>query len=123
MRQTLSILLSLAAVSLFAAAKDDGAKAPVAAMGKEQKASVDDAAADKLLLAARDAYVHGHYATAIAIAKQAIKARPNQAWRLIGASSCFLKDRNGALLAWNQLDSQGRSFLTYVCSRNAITIP
>ena len=57
------------------------------------------------------------------LAKKAVKAQPNQAWRLIGASSCFLKDRNGAVQAWNKLDTQGRSFLKYVCSRNAITVP
>lgn len=150
MLRTLCILLSLAAVSLFAAAgKEDGAKVHVArtddalridssqelACDRRQTAAKDPApdpklsggedaaAAKKILLDARDAYVHGQYANAIAIAKRAVKAQPNQAWRLIGASSCFLKDRNGALQAWNQLDSQGRSFLKYVCSRNAITIP
>jgi pSer/pThr/pTyr-binding forkhead associated (FHA) protein/tetratricopeptide (TPR) repeat protein len=79
--------------------------------------------AEKVLLDARDAYVHGQYANAIEIAKKAVKSQPNQAWRLIGASSCFLKDRNGAVQAWNKLDTQGRSFLKYVCSRNAITVP
>jgi tetratricopeptide (TPR) repeat protein len=83
----------------------------------------DAVAAEKVLLDARDAYVHGQYANAIEIAKKAVKAQPNQAWRLIGASSCFLKDRNGAVQAWNKLDTQGRSFLKYVCSRNAITVP
>jgi pSer/pThr/pTyr-binding forkhead associated (FHA) protein/tetratricopeptide (TPR) repeat protein len=90
----------------------------------EPKSSANDnVAAEKVLLDARDAYVHGQYANAIEIAKKAVKAQPNQAWRLIGASSCFLKDRNGAVQAWNKLDTQGRSFLKYVCSRNAITVP
>jgi ABC transport system ATP-binding/permease protein len=83
----------------------------------------DQVTADKVLLDARDAYVHGQYANAIEVAKKAVKAQPNQAWRLIGASSCFLKDRNGAVQAWNKLDTQGRSFLKYVCSRNGITVP
>ena len=117
MRRTLGVLLSLAAVSLFAAGgKGDSAKAHVAGTD-------DAAAAEKILLDARDAYVHGQYATAIAIAKKAVKAQPDQAWRLIGASSCFLKDRNGAVEAWNKLDSQGRSSVTYVCKRNGLTTP
>ena len=44
-------------------------------------------------------------------------------WRIIGASSCFLKDKNGAVAAWNKLSTMDRQFLKYVCSRNAITVP
>ncbi len=89
----------------------------------EPKGGGDQVAADKILLDARDAYVHGQYANAIEIARKAVSAQPNQAWRVIGASSCFLKDRDGAVKSWNKLDTQGRSFLKYVCSRNAITVP
>ena len=50
------------------------------------------------------------------------KAQPGKAWRIIGASSCFLKDRGGAI---SGLASSTRraQFLKYVCSRNAITVP
>jgi hypothetical protein len=34
-----------------------------------------------------------------------------------------LKDRNGAVNAWNKLDAQGKQFLKYVCSRNAVAVP
>jgi pSer/pThr/pTyr-binding forkhead associated (FHA) protein len=78
---------------------------------------------EKLLQDAQDAYVHGQYANAIELARKAAKASPSKAWRIMGASSCFLKDRNGAMTAWNKLDAQGRQFLKYVCSRNAITVP
>lgn len=80
-------------------------------------------AAEKLLQDAQDAYVHGQYANAIETAKKAAKAQPTRAWRIIGAASCFLKDRGGAMQAWNKLGPQERSFLKYVCSRNAITVP
>jgi pSer/pThr/pTyr-binding forkhead associated (FHA) protein len=80
-------------------------------------------AAEKLLQDAQDAYVHGQYANAIETAKKAAKAQPMRAWRIIGAASCFLKDRTGATQAWNKLGPQERSFLKYVCSRNAITVP
>ena len=80
-------------------------------------------AAEKLLQDAQDAYVHGQYANAIETAKKAAKAQPMRAWRIIGAASCFLKDRAGAAQAWNKLGPQERSFLKYVCSRNAIAVP
>jgi hypothetical protein len=116
-----AVLLIAGGIMLFKmTGKSDRAEAPA----EELKSSGGDVvAAEKALLAARDAYVHGQYANAIEIAKKAVKAEPNQAWRLIGASSCFLKDRNGAMQAWNNLDTQGRSFLMYVCSRNSINLP
>jgi pSer/pThr/pTyr-binding forkhead associated (FHA) protein len=89
----------------------------------EEAASQPNPAAEKLLQDAQDAYVHGQYANAIETAKKASKSEPLKAWRIIGAASCFLKDRNGAMQAWNKLGPQERSFLKYVCSRNAITVP
>jgi hypothetical protein len=104
--------------------------AATAAKVKEKPQHDDDAAsstpspaAEKLLQDAQDAYVHGQYANAIDIAKKAARSEPLKAWRIIGAASCFLKDRPGALQAWNKLGPQERSFLKYVCSRNAITVP
>ena len=82
-----------------------------------------NAVAEKALQEAQDAYVHGQYASAIESAKKAMKAQPAKAWRLIGASYCFLKDRGGAVSAFGKLDAQGKQFLKYVCSRNAITVP
>jgi hypothetical protein len=67
--------------------------------------------------------VHGQYATAIDLAKKGTKSQPSKAWRIIGASYCFLKDRGGAVSAFGKLDAQGKQFLKYVCSRNAITVP
>ncbi|HEX9103143.1 MAG TPA: FHA domain-containing protein [Polyangia bacterium] len=89
----------------------------------EEAPSQPNPAAEKLLQDAQDAYVHGQYANAIETAKKAAKSEPLKAWRIIGAASCFLKDRNGAMSAWNKLGPQERSFLKYVCSRNAITVP
>jgi ABC transport system ATP-binding/permease protein len=89
----------------------------------EEAPSQPNPAAEKLLQDAQDAYVHGQYANAIDTAKKAAKSEPLKAWRIIGAASCFLKDRNGAMSAWNKLGPQERSFLKYVCSRNAITVP
>lgn len=90
---------------------------------EESPSSQPNPAAEKLLQDAQDAYVHGQYANAIETARKAAKSEPLKAWRIIGAASCFLKDRNGAMAAWNKLGPQERSFLKYVCSRNAITVP
>jgi hypothetical protein len=73
------------------------------------------------LLDARAAYVQGHYSETIRIARSALD-HPQQAWRMIGASSCFLKDRDQATEAWNNLDRPGRAFLEWVCLKNMIMI-
>jgi len=78
------------------------------------KALLDDATRD---------YASGQYALAIAKARWCTAAEPSVAYRVIGASSCFLKDRATALDAWTHLDSQGRNFVKYVCLRNDIKIP
>ena len=90
---------------------------------EESPSSQPNPAAEKLLQDAQDAYVHGQYANAIETARKAAKSEPLKAWRIIGAASCFLKDRTGAMAAWNKLGPQERSFLKYVCSRNAISVP
>jgi hypothetical protein len=70
---------------------------------------------------AQDAYVHGRYSEAIALAEQVKdKARGN---RIIGASSCLLKKPERARAAYDELDAPGRMFLKYVCERNGVTLP
>jgi pSer/pThr/pTyr-binding forkhead associated (FHA) protein len=77
------------------------------------------------LVDAQDRYVHGDYQAAIDKARRALRDDPGntRAWRLIGASSCFLKDKAGASTAWNKLGNIERQFLKYVCQRNNITLP
>ncbi|HEX2570863.1 MAG TPA: FHA domain-containing protein [Polyangia bacterium] len=90
------------------------------------KASSSDDSVDqeKLLEEAQSDYTHANYESAVEKARKANKGGNNtNAWRIIGASSCFLKDRKGAAVAWNHLDQTSRSFLKYVCNRNAIEIP
>jgi hypothetical protein len=47
---------------------------------------------------------------------------PSRAWRVLGASSCFLRDRARAQYAWHYLDDIDRTFLLYVCRRNLIEL-
>jgi hypothetical protein len=71
---------------------------------------------------AQDAYVGGEYQTAIQLALRARQINPQRAWRIIGASHCFLKNRAGARAASTYVDGQGRAFLKYVCSRNDVAL-
>jgi hypothetical protein len=82
----------------------------------------DIAALEKKFAEAQDAYVHGQYATARDLAMPLTKGLP-KAWRIVGASSCFLKDKDAASKAFNKLDPQGKQFLKYVCSRTGLTLP
>lgn len=72
---------------------------------------------------AMNAYVHGQYASAIEYAKKAAKWNPSKAWGLVGASSCCLKDRAGALQAWYKAAPKDRALIRYVCARTQITVP
>ncbi|HEY2744728.1 MAG TPA: hypothetical protein VGL86_08900 [Polyangia bacterium] len=80
-------------------------------------------AADDPLAPAADAYIHGRYDEAIALARPHAAAGVSKAWRIVGASSCFKQDAAGAGEAWNQLDPGGRKFVEYVCKRNDVTLP
>jgi RNA polymerase sigma factor (sigma-70 family) len=77
------------------------------------------------LKAAQEAYLAGRYPEAIGHAQAALAdgepALP--AWRVIGASSCFLGDAAGAVEARDHLDPPGQKFVTYVCGRNDVTLP
>ena len=82
------------------------------------------AAEESPLASAQQAFVKGEYNKAIALAQPAIASDPLKAWRLIGASNCFLKNRAGSLEAYKHLEADGQKFLKYVCSeRNDIKLP
>ena len=72
---------------------------------------------------AREAFVKGEYKKAIALAEPHLGTEPIDAWKVIGASSCFLKDKARAKEAYAHLDAKGQSFLKYVCSRNSVALP
>jgi hypothetical protein len=91
----------------------------------EDSADVDveaDESADVYTLA-QDAYVHGQYTTAMALADRLTDEQPAKAYRIKGASACFLKDRANAKAAYKELDATGREFLKYVCARNSVALP
>jgi hypothetical protein len=81
-----------------------------------------DDSPDAIYQRAQDAYVHGQYQDAIDLSEHLTEAQPGKAWRIMGASSCFLRDKAAALKAYRHLDGSGKQFLAYVCSRNDITL-
>jgi hypothetical protein len=95
MRRTISILLLWAGAALAAAPLD----------------------------AAREAFVKGDYQKAITLARAQVPTEPGAAWRVIGASTCFLKDSAGAREAYDKLGPEGQQFLRYVCKRNGVLVP
>lgn len=69
---------------------------------------------------AQDAYVAGRFAEAITLAQPATATAAQEAWRIIGASSCFLGRAADAAAAAQQLDAPGRRFVGYVCARHGV---
>jgi pSer/pThr/pTyr-binding forkhead associated (FHA) protein len=79
---------------------------------------------EKTVAEAMDDYVHGNYTVARDKARKANHGScTNKAWRIIGASSCFLKEHDEAARAWNKLGNMDRQFIKYVCDRNQLKIP
>ena len=79
--------------------------------------------ADEGLPAAAQAYSTGDYEKARQLARGAEKSEPQKAWRLIGASSCFLKDRGAALDALSHLPGKPDiEFLRFACNKNSVEI-
>ena len=96
-------------------------KAKLAAVEAEKAAAPPAPAEPNTYEEAQDAYVHGHYKEAIAKARTITPTEP-KAWRIVGASACFLSDKEVAKEALSHLDAPGKQFLTYVCSRNKIAL-
>ena len=113
------------AVGAVAVAGPPAAGAAGAGAASDAPRARDDAESNPLLKEAADAYVHGEYDEAIRLARQAQDqdAAPMKAWRIIGASSCFKQDAEGAISAWRALDTPGKKFIQYVCKRNDVTLP
>ncbi len=102
--------------------------APEAA-GQQVAAPASPSGADEklgpLLAETEAAYVRGDYDAAIASARQALKLQPGngKAWRIIGVSSCYLKNRDDALEAYQRVSESNRPLLTYVCQQNGLKLP
>jgi len=74
------------------------------------------------LAAARAAFVAKKYARAVELSKPLAEGSPNEAWRVIGASACALKDEREVRDALAHLDAEGQSLVRYICTRYRVAV-
>jgi pSer/pThr/pTyr-binding forkhead associated (FHA) protein len=93
------------------------AAAPVAGGGEE----ID---VDAVMKQAREAWMRGQYGSAIDYARKALRAKPGMtdAYQIIAASSCSLKDAEGATRAYAKLDDKSRNLVHSLCQKNGIVV-
>ncbi len=83
--------------------------------------------AEDLVREAQRTRSRGHYAAAIAKAEAALKADPTpaqalQAYEVIGASSCGLRNGNAAREAASHLDDSKREAVRAACEKHGVPI-
>src|SRR4051812_34089430 len=72
---------------------------------------------------AEEAYQQGHYPQARELGRQAVAKEPVKAWRIVGASSCAMKDRAGALEALGHLPAKADAeLIRFACQRAGVEI-
>lgn len=87
-------------------------------------AAVDPAVVRGLVDRAWTAYREGFYSKAATLAGQVLRLAPKdpQAWSIVGASACYLKQDKQAQSAYEMLDSQRRQLLRRVCERMGVNL-
>jgi hypothetical protein len=80
--------------------------------------------ADTLMKQAREAWVKQQCGAAVDLSRRALRAHPgmNDAYQIIGACSCSLKDSDGAARAYSKLDDKSRNLVRTLCQRNGIAL-
>ena len=98
------------------------AVAPPPAMVQAEEESTD---ADAYAQQGLEAYVKGQYALSIELCNKAIRINAHQplALRILGAVNCKLRNRDGALKAYNQAQPQFRNFIRMVCHSEGVELP
>lgn len=90
--------------------------------------SADEASSDddveELVNTAQELYVQGQYEIAAAVVEPATRVAEtaDRAWRILGATNCFMHDGKNAARALAKLDSKGQAFVRYVCEKNDIKL-
>jgi ABC transport system ATP-binding/permease protein len=80
--------------------------------------------ADFLMKQARDAWLRQQCGSAIELARKALKAKPGDtdAYQIIAACSCSLKDVEGATRAYAKLDERNRNLVHSLCAKNGVIV-
>jgi len=73
---------------------------------------------------AREAWVRQQCGSALDLSKRVLRARPGMtdAYQIIAACSCSLKDSDGAARAYSKLDDKSRSLVRTLCQRNGVAL-
>jgi len=71
------------------------------------------------------AFVKHDYQQAIEFARRAVDSGKDneEAWRIIGASECLLKNQAHAEEAYQKLGKEGRALLSFICARSKMSVP
>ncbi len=79
---------------------------------------------DALLQDAQQAWLRGQYTMAIDNSKRALKIRPGltQAYQIIAACSCALRDADAATRAYQRLDDKLKPLVKMFCQKHNITL-
>ncbi len=80
--------------------------------------------AEFLMKQARDAWLRQQCGSAIELARKALKAKPGEtdAYQIIAACSCSLKDVEGATRAYAKLDERNRNLVHSLCAKNGVIV-
>jgi pSer/pThr/pTyr-binding forkhead associated (FHA) protein len=80
--------------------------------------------AEFLMKQARDAWMRQQCGSAIELARKALKAKPGEtdAYQIIAACSCSLKDVEGATRAYAKLDERNRNLVHSLCAKNGVIV-
>ncbi|HTA20437.1 MAG TPA: FHA domain-containing protein [Polyangia bacterium] len=80
--------------------------------------------ADFLMKQARDAWLRQQCGSAIELSRKALKAKPGEtdAYQIIAACSCSLKDVEGATRAYAKLDERNRNLVHSLCAKNGVIV-
>jgi hypothetical protein len=87
-------------------------------------AAEPEADADTLMKQAREAWVRQQCGSALDLSRKALRAKPGltDAYQIIAACSCSLKDADGASRAYAKLDERARNLVHTLCQRNGIAV-
>ncbi|MBK6846212.1 MAG: DnaJ domain-containing protein [Proteobacteria bacterium] len=103
---------------------DEPSPAPAPSPTAGAPPAVDPATLSGLLDRAWSAYRKGFYSEAATQAAQVLRLAPEdpQAWSIVGASACYLKQDKQAQSAYAMLDTQRRQLLRRVCDRMGVNL-
>jgi pSer/pThr/pTyr-binding forkhead associated (FHA) protein len=96
----------------------------VALKRPEPAPAESDLDVDVLIKQAREAWLKQQCGSALELSRRVLKAKPgySDAYQIIAACSCSLKDADGASRAYAKVDEKSRSLVRKFCEHNGVTV-